>query len=751
MTEPQTYQAPAPATPASESREIPIGQMLGILWRGRWIILICALLAASAGVYYVQKRGTIWRATSRLYVDNQSLNVSGADMFLGVASRNYANTQAELLRAAPILGSALAEDEVARLEIFREIPNKIAWLKKNLKVSVGKNNDIITVSLDSKLVEDACIIVREVVDAYKAYQEKQTDTTLDAVVKQLIEAKNTDQKRLDDKIQERKNFLAENGSSGTERVAIVTSRYNSALAALQRVRDERRRTAQALNSAKAFADDPSTLLRLLASNANTRSVTSDPESDEIRARVRSYEAQLLALRAEVTGVHPGVTKLEQRIAELEKQLDKRQKRLASTYLASLEEAHTAAIAEEAKLTQQINADESIVQALSGKAIEYQSLEHDIVDARESLKAVRDRLTAVNMNKVDTATELKINVLDDARRETATVASGKATTVAILTFLGLLLGAALAWLRGLLDHRIRTVEDVSTRVGLPVTGILPRINLPKNTSALSAWVSNRSLTEAARSLRTAVYYAMSSEENRVLHITSPEPGDGKSLTTSCLGIAMAQAGQKTLIVDADMRKPRQNVMFDIDNRHGLAEILADPTAPSGIVPTEQDGLDLLPSGLLPDNPAELLSSSNFEKLLAKLSKEYDRILVDSPPVLPVADARILGAKCDYTLLVMRVDKSTVKRASQAREDLATLGAKILGSVINDMPKKLGYGYGYGYGNSYGYGGYGPATQNPPEPRVKKSKPRRIAALSGRSRPNGSSIDSSGARNRPTTGT
>ena len=213
-----------------------------------------------------------------------------------------------------------------------------------------------------------------------------------------------------------------------------------------------------------------------------------------------------------------------------------------------------------------------------------------------------------------------------------------------------------------------------------------------------------VAEAYRTIRTAVFFGAPKENAKAIHITSPTPGDGKSTLASNLAITMAQAGQRTLIIDADFRKPVQHKIFELDDGKGLSSLLAGrDTIEQVVQPTEIDGLDIMTCGPDVPNPSELLNSDIFAETLKKLTERYDRVIVDSPPVAPVADAQILAAVCDITLLVVRAEKTTRRQAQHARDSLLSVGAQILGAVVNDVQQKRGQ---YGYYSSYGgYGNYG----------------------------------------------
>ena len=222
-----------------------------------------------------------------------------------------------------------------------------------------------------------------------------------------------------------------------------------------------------------------------------------------------------------------------------------------------------------------------------------------------------------------------------------------------------------------------------------------------------------VAEAYRTIRTAVFFGISKEEAKTILITSPGPGDGKSTVTSNLAITMAQAGQKTLVLDADFRKPMQHDIFQIGSREeGLSNLLAGTINLKDVIqPGPVENLDIINCGIEVPNPSEVLNSNSFAKVLKVFSERYDRVIVDSPPVGSLADSQILAALCDVTLLVLRAERSTRRQSQHVRDSLLSVGGHILGAIVNDVPRKHGrYGYyyagrygGYGYYSHYGYYG------------------------------------------------
>ena len=693
----------SPTPPATQ--EIPLSQIFAIFWRGRWIILLCTLLALGGGYWWAQRRGTIYRATSRVYVEKSTPSIISAESLLGVSdSRSYANTQAQLLRSMHIFAKALGSDALRGNAILAGHGNKVAYLKKALRVSVGKKDDIITVSLDNKLKDEAASIVNAVVTAYITTQNaKRKDTAAD-VLKHLENKKSEHSKELTGSLQELTDFQKDNGfvSVDGRNLRVLTTRLESLSNELAKAEMARLDAESAFKAVQGLETDPETLRIVASMMLGINSPIESRDANSARLELDKLRARLRDLTVELTEEHPQVIALAKTVEDLATGKSSTTKRLAKAYVQALSQRFARAKAKEEQLGRQHGELKKRLIDLNSKDADFRLIEEKVAHAKSMLQKIDERIRVININEVNTDTT-RIQVLDEADELTTTVASSKTRTTALFTMLGLLLGLGLAWLRGLLDQRLRTLDDVAEGGGVNPLGIMPRTKLPDG-SILETWEENRQLAEATRSLRTAVYFGLHEQSASTVHVTSPDPGDGKSLTSAGLAIAMAQAGQRTLLLDGDMRKPRQHKMFGLQNEVGLSTVLAGiDKSKAAIQHTPLEDLHVLTAGPIPPNPAELLNSPGFKKLLDDLSR-YDRIIIDSPPVLPVADARIIASKADMSVMVLRVDKSTRKRASAAAASLESVNASVLGAVLNDMPKGIGYGYGSGYGY-YDYKYYG----------------------------------------------
>jgi capsular exopolysaccharide synthesis family protein len=216
--------------------------------------------------------------------------------------------------------------------------------------------------------------------------------------------------------------------------------------------------------------------------------------------------------------------------------------------------------------------------------------------------------------------------------------------------------------------------------------------------LSLLINPRSpAAEAFRTLRTSLHYVADREKCRVVLVTSVSPYDGKTLVTTNLGVSLAQAGEKVLVVDGDMRKPRCHRVFALRNRTGLTNVLVDSVDLSAALQESSvPGLHVLTSGPIPPNPAELLESRAMDDVLQTARDQYDHVLVDSPPAGPLADASILASKVDGIILVLTAGETRVDHARDVRESLERARGKVLGVVLNRVRYSTNdYRYRYYY--------------------------------------------------------
>jgi capsular exopolysaccharide synthesis family protein len=284
-------------------------------------------------------------------------------------------------------------------------------------------------------------------------------------------------------------------------------------------------------------------------------------------------------------------------------------------------------------------------------------------------------------------------------------------------LGLAAGGGLGYLAEITDKSFRTPDEIRRRLGLAVVGHIPALGMPRGPDGPPTRIENRVVvhhrpkateSEAYRGVRTALYFSTGGKGHQVIQVTSPNPGDGKSTLSANLAVAIAQSGKRVVLIDCDFRKPRVHKIFGVSPDVGLASVIAgDATLERAIQPSGVLGLSLLPCGPRPANPAELLTSQRFVEVLEEVKRNFDFVLIDTPPLLAVSDPAVVAPRVDGVLLTVRMTRKTRPAAERAKEILNAMGANVVGVVVNDLQGGKSSGiYGYGYGNNYSYGyGYG----------------------------------------------
>lgn len=267
--------------------------------------------------------------------------------------------------------------------------------------------------------------------------------------------------------------------------------------------------------------------------------------------------------------------------------------------------------------------------------------------------------------------------------------------------GMVLGVALTVLRRQLDTKVRTREDVEELTGHSVLGVIPDSGIVRKqrTAGLTSQPLTGHVGEAMRKLRTNLRFVHVDDPVRTLVVTSANPSEGKSSIASNLARLVALSGQNVVLVDCDLRRPSQAGIFGVDSSLGLSQVLAgDLPVGEAMIQTEVPGLKLLPAGRVPPNPSELAGSRKMADLIAFLGRDA-MVIIDSPPMLAVTDAALLAAATDGAIFVAVAGKTPKDQVRVCGNQLEMVGAAMLGTVLNRVPKRALGEATYGYGRSY----------------------------------------------------
>lgn len=335
-----------------------------------------------------------------------------------------------------------------------------------------------------------------------------------------------------------------------------------------------------------------------------------------------------------------------------------------------------------------------------------------VEAKGQSPQLAQQIAAAQANAIIELVE-RIETPDDGGASAAIVAriAGKASynanpvspnvklDLAIGLLLSLFVGIAGAIVRDLLDTTVKSREDIEEATGNAVMGTLPYEPSVRN-EPLTSENTRTSLSEAFRVLRTNLQFANLDASRQTILVSSALPDEGKTLVASNLAISLARSGRSVLLIDADMRNPNVADLLGLENSVGIMSVLIGRTTIEQATQEHSSGVRFLGTGPKPPNPAEVLDTQSMRQLLHDVRSEYDTVIIDAPPLLPVADTSILVTEVDGTLLLARYGSTGREQLRLAAERIDVVGGRLFGTILNRTPWRSKFGYGENYG--YGYG-------------------------------------------------
>lgn len=421
------------------------------------------------------------------------------------------------------------------------------------------------------------------------------------------------------------------------------------------------------------------------------------------------------VRAQIRTAQDFIASQNEQLGEVKDRPRLTSSKLVESYRELLKQDIATLDGREASLNKEAEVEEKRAKELVTFELDDEAMRKETIRKQDLYDAVIDRLREINL--VKDYGRFITEVIAPAE-EGERVSPKRSLTLAGSLCLGLLLGGIGIVVAEYRDRSFHSVEALRDAVNSPILSTVPKLEIADNLAfrnsvaefgldpSLQAFYRPKSReAEVFRGLRTTLCFAARNKKHLAIACTSPSVGDGKSTVTANLAISLAQSGRSVLLVDCDLRRPRVDKLFKVDASSGLVDVLSgigDP--PDHIRSTPIDNLSILPCGVIPPNPAELLSSDAFSQFLDYARERYDFVMLDCPPVLAVADPCIVAGKADELLMIVRLETATRPQILRAQDMLTEVGAKPSGIVVNGVVREATeagrYAYGYGYG--YGYG-------------------------------------------------
>jgi len=693
--EPSDYVAPnAPS-------EFNLSVLWHIIWSWRWLVLGATAAGIAGGIIVTLLMTPEYRATVKLELNPPVVEVANDERDSGAAGAagdaQFLETQYGLLRSRALAERVaqelnLASDPTLSPEdLSREERQRVAtdFLTGTVDVEPEERSRLVDVSFVSKDPQLAARIAN-------GYAESFINSSLERRYQASSYARNFLQNQISIVRQELENSERQLVAYA-QRQGIINTGAGGATGSTTDAGSPTADSLTALNRELASAT-----ARRIAAEQRFRQAQATPNTAEISERTAGLRTQLATLEAEYQeklGIfqpdYPAMVQMRARITSLQQAINNETANVRTGRSGTLQQEFRAAAAEESALQGRVAQLRGAVLDLRGRSIQYNILQREVDTNRALYDALLQRFKEIGV--AGGVGISQASIIDHAEVPGAPFKPSLPFNILAGLALGLLSGIGLALLLEFINDTIKTPDDVRGKLGLAFLGGIPT---SKNPVLEELSDNSAAISEAYFSTVTSLQFTTETGAPKILLITSTRPAEGKSTTSWAIATSFARLGRKVLLIDADMRKPA--FVTGSEKQDGLANLLTnrDPLDDHVVKPEGAEGLWLLPCGPLPPNPAELLSSPRLKAVLAEAASLYDVVVVDSPPILGLADTPLLSASANGVMMVVESGKTRTRAAAEALRRLQQAGAPMVGAVLTRF-KHDAIGYGYAY-EAYRYG-------------------------------------------------
>ncbi|MCG3172133.1 MAG: hypothetical protein GMKNLPBB_00278 [Myxococcota bacterium] len=705
------------------SDNVNFKQIFTVVRKRLGFVLVFIILATTATAIYTWKQPRIYRAQGTMILDSATPKVFGDQVQSVVdesggkfyTNKEFFNTQFEIIKSRP-----LAERVVERLGLnadldfiyLGQIPsdsrNKIhnvqktaASLIKRIEVKLVKDTKVAQVIVEDRDPKRAALIANTIVDTYLTYNLESrlaiTREASDWLAEQIADMK----VRLSNSEMDLFNFKRDNN------ILTVALEDTDKLAAEGLNQLHTRYMTQKAD--RITIEQTVKNIRETIKNSGRLEIFGEAASQsdvvrELRAREAAIVEELTDLESQYGDLHPKVKSTRDRLKFVRDSLDKELRSI----LTNLELKLKTTIEIEEKFLQLYNNERERVFEASKKEIEFNRLKREAENNSNLYNMLLKRAKETHLAGLLNTNNVRR--LEPALAPTRASKPNVQLNLALGFFAGLMLGLIGAFTWETLDSTIKGVQDIEA-MNLSVIGVIPLVKSGRRDQIrnpdLDLYIHDNpksTVAEFCRSIRTNLLFMSPDKPMRRLLITSSNPREGKTVTSCYMGITMAQSGGRTLLIDCDMRRPSLHKAFGLTRvTQGLSNlILGDCKLDDVVIKSRVDNLWILPVGSIPPNPAELLHTDSFLRIIDEACNKFDRVIIDSPPLGPVADSLVIATHMDGVVVVVQPEKTSRDLTKRVVSGLRDVKANILGVIFNQVDiERRQYGYRYYYGGQYYY--------------------------------------------------
>ncbi|MCE9608420.1 MAG: polysaccharide biosynthesis tyrosine autokinase [Planctomycetia bacterium] len=713
--------------------------ILAVCRHRKWTILFFMSVAAGLGYLYYTKAEPVFEASAQVLIIKQRTEAQ-SPLSLMDADLGYEDnmtTHAQVVQSPVIIQAAVKKDELYNLPVFKVYQKEhvAGIISESLTATRAGGRDapdsqVLQVTFLCTSEAAAMTVVTSVLQSYQDFLGETYQSISNDTITLITQAKDQLKKELESKNREinkyEKSVPAEVKAyqNGLTKAEEELKRLYTDLEKLEAKRLDVNSLLATIESGQGQGKSAEVLLKLVELNSTFRDSRNDQMQQAGTDMILPLMIDQQAAIAKFGPSHPRVKEIEMKIKAYTEYIESnavkveeanqynRQKpeQILAQYVDMLRLDTTRIDSVEKGLKENIERTKKEAEFLSSFTSELRALNDDRDNTRKLYDLVLAKFNQINLVKDHGGFNMRtIRPADTVKQ----VEPKLVKCVAGGGLAGFLVGLGLACLIDMADKSFRNAEQVRNELGTPLLGHIPvipeakRANRKKQAAAtisdtiLTLHKPRSTIAEAYRAVRTGLNFGVRGEGHKVVQVTSPDPGDGKSTFTANLAVSLAQTGKRVLLVDADFRRPRVAKIFGIESSLGLSGVIQGTAElPEAVVPSTVENLSLLPCGPRPANPSELLGSQQFRELVETLREGYDFVLIDTPPVLAVTDPCVVAPRVDGVILLIRITKDVRPHARRSVESLQELGANILGVVVNGVGG-VRPGTGHVFSSQYGH--------------------------------------------------
>ncbi|MBL9135244.1 MAG: polysaccharide biosynthesis tyrosine autokinase [Verrucomicrobiales bacterium] len=684
-----------------------------VILERRWLVVLGFFFCILASSLYLLRAPKIYRATATIQIDRESEGLfSARELILNTGrEQDYLQTQYKNLQSPSLFRRVVEELKLSTIPPYSEAQDVIGAVRSEVQIVPVRLTRLVDVRVENTNPDLATNIANTlantfVLDNKSLRQQRARDAA--GWMEGELKNKEIQVRDAEEKLQKYKE---------DHDMASLEASQNIVLQSVIQAQADYNRAQSDATAAQQIAAE---VMRMVNGGTNLDAIPDVAQNvaiRELKVRLAEKEAVLQGLLSRYKEKWPTVIQARSDIESLRHSMEAESQRIYE----SIGNRAMIASATERRMKEMLEEKQKALLEHNRLRIEYDVLARQAEQTKSLYNSLLARYQEMEVSGANSVNNMRI--VDEAPRPLVPVKPRTSVILLLGIVGGLGVGLGLAFFVNYLDDSIKSQDDIENYLNLPFLGYVPNIKAGNlHERDLHAHLHPRSsAAESFRTLRAAISLAARADKMRVFGVTSSIPSEGKSLCASNFAIVTAQSGSKTVLVDADLRRPSVHKAFQIHAPVGLADYLQDPKVQLDDITHKSDvpNLDVIACGPIPANPSELLDTPQMEKLLGELRQRYDRVVIDCPPISAVSDPLVMGAKSDGILYVMKFKKIRREHARRSVQRIQDAGIQVVGVLLNDIDfeGRDSYYYSYYYYQNQYYSHYRT------EPTSKKSEASR----------------------------